>query len=108
MVRLRSSPVETLTVFEDIAHRGPPRPSTFHEAPRPARSPRTIRLATLAAVIANDTVGRSGQTRWHSSNSSGFLMNLRQWFLIGWLVAGSATCGLGQSIVGSDTYRRIK
>ncbi len=35
-------------------------------------------------------------------------MNPRQWLLIVLLTAGSATQGLGQSIVGSDTYRRIK
>ena len=35
-------------------------------------------------------------------------MDLRQWLLVGCLVAGGASQGVGQSIVGSDTYRRIK
>jgi predicted TIM-barrel fold metal-dependent hydrolase len=35
-------------------------------------------------------------------------MNLRPWLLIACLVVGCATDALGQSVVGSDTYRRIK
>src|SRR3954447_20158551 len=35
-------------------------------------------------------------------------MNPRTWLLVGWLLAGGAAQGLGQSAVGSDTYRRIK
>ncbi len=35
-------------------------------------------------------------------------MNLRQWLLIAWLAAGSVAYALGQSVVGSDTFRRIK
>ena len=35
-------------------------------------------------------------------------MNLKQWLLVAWLAAGSVTHALGQSVVGSDTYRRIK
>ena len=37
-------------------------------------------------------------------------MNLRQWFLIGsvWLAAYGAASVRGPSVVGSDTYRRLK
>src|SRR5437764_15217054 len=35
-------------------------------------------------------------------------MNLRPWLLAGWLLAGAAAQGMGQSVVGSDVYRRIK
>src|SRR4051812_1425365 len=62
----------------------------------------------VASGVAPGTVGRSGQPRRPSSHSSDFIMNPWQWLLIILLTAGSATQGLGQSIVGSDLYRRIK
>ena len=72
--------------------------------------PGAVRVGSVAVVVAGETEGRNGRSKGLFLRSSDLILNPWRWLLIGWVWL--AVCGApqvrGQSVVGSDTYLRLK